>query len=304
MNKNNTHKSVSHPNHASVFHLIPLTRLKNSFLWLYLQIGVDNLYITAAGIAFFSFIAIFPAIASAISIYGLIADPLSVQKQLSELITVLPFEARQLIQVQLNQIVQTSSSALSWGLVLSIVLSLWTANAAMKAIFLGINIAYNQRETRNFLSFNAITMVFTILAIIVVFLSIALVVILPALVNFINIPSALKTAVPYIRWILSVTLIVFFLALIYHFAPNRANPAWHWVSWGSIIATTLWVIASGLFSYYVNHFGNYNVTYGSLAAVVILLFWFYISSLAILLGAEINSEIELQNKKRHHRKRK
>jgi membrane protein len=186
---------------------------------------------------------------------------------------------------------------LSWGLVLSILLSLWSANAGTKALFLGITIAYGEQEKRNFLKVNALTLFFTLLGVIVAIISMILVVVLPAAIGALDIPSNLTMVISWLRWILLAGILALFLAAMYRFAPDRTNPRWSWVSWGSTIATVLWIAGSVAFSFYVSHFGNYNATYGSLAAVVILLFWFYLTSFMILLGAEINSELEMQSKK-------
>jgi membrane protein len=258
------------------------------------QISADNVGITAAGIAFYAFLAIFPTIAAVIAIYGLITDPQTAQQQMSGLANVLPKEAAQLLQGQLSQIARGSSSALSWGLVLSILLSLWSANKGTRALFQGINIAYNEEDNRGFLKGNAITLLFTIMGILLAIISMVLVIALPALTGQLGLSRMMQTAIAVIRWVLLAAVLMAALAVLYRFAPDRENPRWRWVSWGSVIATVLWLAGSWGFSYYVNNFGNFNATYGSLAAVVILLLWFNLSSFILLLGAEINSELERQ----------
>jgi membrane protein len=261
------------------------------------QILIDNVGILAAGIAFFAFVAIFPAIAALISVYGLIVDPQVIQQQLSQLADVLPSQARELIRKQLEQIVSGNSFALSWGLIFSIILSLWSANAGTKALFMGINIAYGEQEKRGFLKVNVLTLLFTLCGMIVAIVSMLLVVVLPAAISAMDIPSDVKTVVSWTKWLLLAVLIAFYLATVYRFAPDRNSPKWNWVSWGSVLATILWIVGSAVFSYYVTNFSSYNATYGSLAAVVILLFWFYLTSYVMLLGAEVNSEIERQSRR-------
>jgi membrane protein len=190
-----------------------------------------------------------------------------------------------------------SEQALSWGAIISILLGLWSANRGTMALVKGLNIAYNQAEKRSFLKLIASTLLFTFGGIIVVIVSIGLIVGLSAIIGVLEIPSTIKTILLLTRWVVLALLILGSLTIIYRFAPSRDNPKWKWVTWGSFIATLVWLAGSGGFSLYVSNFGNFNATYGSVAAVVILLFWFLLSSYAILLGAEINAEMEHQTKK-------
>jgi membrane protein len=258
------------------------------------EISDDNVSIISAGVAFYAFLAIFPAIAAIISIYGLIADPQTVQQHLSSVADVLPRQASELVRSQLGQIAKSSPSALGWGLLLSVFLSLWSANRGTSALFEGLNVVYDEKNRRGFIKNTALTLLFTLLGVIVAIISIALVIALPALAEGLGISGVFMTTLMWFRWILLAGLIMISLAAIYRYAPDRENPKWQWVSWGSVLATILWIVGSLGFSYYVDNFGNYNATYGSLAAVVILLFWFYLSSFIILIGAEFNSEIEHQ----------
>lgn len=260
----------------------------------YRQIGEDNIGIAAAGVAFYAFLSIFPTIAATIALYGLIIDPQTVQQQMNEISNVLPQQSAQLIQEQLGQIARSSPAALGWGLIFSVLLSLWSANKGTQALFQAINIAYNEKNNRGFLKGNLITLLFTILGIVVAILSMVLVIALPAFTSQLGLPDVLQTMVFFARWTILAVVLIAGLAILYRFAPVRKNPQWRWVSWGSVIATVLWIAGSWGFSYYVKNFSNFNATYGSLAAVVILLLWFNLSSFIVLLGAEINSELERQ----------
>ncbi len=252
----------------------------------------DNVGIISAGVAFYTFLAIFPAIAAIISIYGLIADPLIVQQQLSSVAEILPEQASQLMRSQLDQIVSGSHSALSWGLLFSVFLSLWSANRGTNALFKGLNIVYEEKNRRGFIINTALTLLFTLLGVIVTIISISLVIALPAIAVGFGITGSFTTKLMWSRWLLLAGIIMLSLAVLYHYAPQRRGVKWQWISWGSVLATVFWIGSSLAFSYYVDNFGNYNATYGSLAAVVILLFWFYLSSFVILTGAEINFAIE------------
>ena len=273
---------------------IPKKGWKDIFMRVKKENSKDNVGILAAGVAFYAFLSLFPLIAAVISIYGLVTDPQTVQQQLAGLADVLPPQSRQLIQQQLSQITQGSPTALGWGLIFSVLLSIWSANKGTRALFQGLNITYDEQEKRGFFKLNAVTLLFTLLGIIGVIISMVLVVALPVAITNLNLPGPLEGLLRWGRWILLAMLIMGGLALLYRYAPYRENPQWRWVSWGSVISTILWIVGSWAFSFYVSNFGNYNATYGSLAAVVILLLWFFLSGYIILLGAEINSEIEHQ----------
>ncbi|MBD3316931.1 MAG: YihY family inner membrane protein [Chitinivibrionales bacterium] len=261
------------------------------------EVGEDHIGIIAAGVGFFSFLAIFPAIAAVISIYGLVVDPQTVQQQLSQITGTLPPGASQAIGGQLSQIAAGAGGALGWGLALSTLLALWSANKGMKALFQGVNIVYDEKSTRGFIKENALTLLFTLGAVILTIISMVMVVAVPAAVGRLGLPGLAQTAIRWLRWPVLAVLAVFALGLVYRFAPVRENPRWRWVSWGAGIATVLWLVASWAFSFYVSNFSNYNQTYGSLAAVVILLLWLMLTSFIVLLGAEINAQMEGQTER-------
>ncbi|MBD3239780.1 MAG: YihY family inner membrane protein [Chitinivibrionales bacterium] len=261
------------------------------------EVGQDHVSIVAAGVAFYAFLAVFPAIAAAISIYGLVLDPQTAQQQFTQLATVLPEQARGLMTDQLSQIAGASSGALSWGLAFSVLLALWSASKGAKALFQGLDIVYDEESSRNFVVQNALTLLFTIGAIVVAIIAVALIVALPIVINLLPLPPAAQIAARAARWVILAGTAFFGLALLYRYAPSRATPRWRWVTWGAAIATVLWLVASWAFSFYVANFGSYNQTYGSLAAVVILLFWLFLTAFIALLGAEINEATERQTSK-------
>ncbi|AKD04004.1 YihY/virulence factor BrkB family protein [Pontibacter korlensis] len=279
---------------AEAPHQIPGRGWKEVMLRVKEQLGTDNISIVAAGVAFYFFLALFPTLAAIISIYGLVTDPAAVEQHIEELTAVLPSETHEMLTERLRSIAQNSSSTLGWGVALSILLSLWSANSGTKSLFEGINIAYDERNTRSFIELNAITLLFTVGGIVLGGLCFALLVGFPALVGNLGLPGFVQTLIEWGRWPLLALIIMLSLALIYKVAPYRDNPKFKWVSWGSGIATVLWLLGSLLFSWYVNNFGNYGETYGPVAAVIILMLWFNLTSFIILLGAEINSELEHQ----------
>ena len=276
---------------------IPRSGWRDILLRVKEQITRDNIDIVAAGIAFYDFLALFPALIATIMIYGLLVDPANVGQQLQALTTILPSQARELISGQLSNIAGQSPDSLGWGGFVSIVLALWSANKGMKALFTGVGIAYDEEDRRSFIRKNLLTLLFTIGAVFVTIVSASLIVALPVVIGRLGLPTMIETVVRLSRWLILLLLILVSVSLVYRYAPDRARPKFRWVSWGAVIATFLWLIGSWAFSLYVSHFGNYNATYGSIAAVVIVLLWLMLSNFFILLGAEINSEMEGQTKK-------
>ncbi len=254
----------------------------------------DNLSIVAAGVAFYSLLAIFPALVALVSIYGLVADPADVQRQLEAVGGLLPPEAFGVIEQQLREIVTASGGALGLGVIGGIVLALWSAARGMKAMIIALNITYGEEESRGLIRYNAVALLLTFGAIAFFALSVLLIVVVPALLATIGFPQALEPWIAYLRWPLLAALVIVALAVLYRYAPDRDEPRWRWVSWGSVLATALWLGASALFSIYVSRFGNFNEMYGSVGAIIILLMWFFLTAYMVLIGAEFNAELEHQ----------
>lgn len=267
-----------------------LIRVKN-------QLGEHHVSIVAAGVTFYAFLAIFPAIAAVVSLYGLLVDPATVEQQFAQLTDLLPSQAHDLLSGQLKSVASQSSSTLSFGVALSILAATWSAKNGMKSLIEGMNIVYNEKDKRGFLERMALTFVLTLCAVFITILSMTLVIGLPAALGNIRLSEPVALALRVVRWVILGAILLVSLAAVYRFAPDRAHAKWRWVSYGSVIAVVLWLTASSGFSYYVSNFSSYNETYGSLAAVVILLMWLYLSAFIILLGAEINAEMEHQTEK-------
>lgn len=258
------------------------------------QIAQDHIPIVSAGVAFYFFLALFPSLIAAISIYGLVMDPGQVEQQMNQVAGILPDQAAQMISGILQDVAGQAGETLGWGLLLSLLFSIWSAHQGTAAVFEGVNIAYDEIDERGFFKQKGITLLFTLGVIIAGIICTALVVVFPALVESINLPSILQTLILWLRWPLLALFVIAGLGLIYKTAPDRNKPEFRWVSYGAVIATIFWLMGSLLFSFYMNNFGNYNEMYGSFAAVVILMLWFYLTAFIILLGAEINSEMEHQ----------
>lgn len=258
------------------------------------DISKNNLSMIAAGVAFYALLAIFPALAALVSIYGLIAEPADVQSQLQAVGGILPQEAQRIIEGQLTRVVTSSGTALSLGVALGLLLTVWSATAGTKALMTAMNFAYEEQETRSFLKFNALALALTLGGLIIGVIVIALVVAMPALLGSLGLGSLAQTLVSLLRWPLLAVVAMLALAAVYRFGPARRNPKWRWVTWGAIAATVVWLVGSIAFSIYIANFADYNKTYGSMGAVIILLMWFYVSAFVVLLGAALNAEMEHQ----------
>ena len=256
------------------------------------QIGENNVSIVSAGVAFFAFLAVFPAIAALVSIYGLATDPQSIQNQLSQVAGVMPQQAYDILKTQLEELTKTSGSTLGWSMAIGILFSIWSANKGLKSMFTGIDIAYDTENDRGFFKQNGLTLLFTLGAIILVILSMALIVAFPALIGTLGLPSGIESLISWGRWLLLAAVVIWFLGMIYKHAPYKPAPDFKWVLPGALLATILWLLASWGFSLYVSNFGSYGEMYGSISAVVVMLLWLFLSSFIILIGAELNSEIE------------
>jgi membrane protein len=255
-----------------------------------MRIGRDNLMLVAAGVAFYAMMAIFPAIAAFVSIYGLFADPRGVDQRIAEYSSLLPADSLKLLTDALQSFAAKSNSTLSVALVISLSLALWSAKAGVAALMTGLNIANETTEKRTLFIQQATGLMLTLGAIVFAVVALAAVAVLPAISDIL--PFSGQSALAVGRWPPLAVLICFALAVLYRFGPCREKAKWRWITLGSAIATILWLAASGAFSFYVSRFGSYDKTYGSLAAPVVLLFWLWLSALVILFGAEIDAEME------------
>jgi membrane protein len=259
--------------------------------------SADHVPMLAGGVAYFAFLAVFPAMIAAITLYGLIADPGEVADQVRSLAGMLPPETQPLIINQLNSLVSTSGSALGVGLVVSLLVALWSASTATANLIQAINLAYDEEETRGSLKLRGIALLLTLGGIVFMLVTLTLVAVVPPLLDALPIGTAARVVAQVVRWVLLLAMVITALAVVYRVAPNRDAPRFQWASVGALVAAALWLIGSALFSLYVNYFGSYNKTYGALAGVVVLMLWLYLTSYIVLLGAEINAEAERQTRR-------
>jgi membrane protein len=257
----------------------------------------DQVSLLGAGVAFFGFLALFPALAAFTLIYGLVADPATISSQTQTLTASLPPEARTFLVGQLDQLASAPQQSLGWGLVLAIALALWSASGGVGNLITAVNIAYDEEKKRGFVKDKLLALGVTVGAVIFMALIVALMAGVPIVLGFIDVNGPLRWLIEVVRWVLLAALVMLALAVLYRVAPDRDAPKFRWVSAGAVVATVLWLVASAAFSLYVTFFGNYAKTYGALAGVVLLMLWLWLTSYAILLGAEINAESEEQTVK-------
>lgn len=261
------------------------------------QVSRDNTALIAAGVAFYGLLALFPAIVSIISIWALMFDTQQITQQIAAISRVLPPEAAELVRQQAEQAGEGAGTGMNLAAIGGILLTLYSSSKGMKGLMEGLNIIYGEQEKRSLVKKTSITLALTLGAIVVTLVTLGTIIVIPATVALLGLDNVTGTLINLARWPLLLIVAMLALAILYRYAPDRANPRWHWISIGSITAVLLWIAGSIGFSLYVRSFGNFNQTYGSLGAFVILLMWFWLSAFIVLMGAQLNSEMEHQTKR-------
>jgi membrane protein len=252
----------------------------------------DQVPLIAAGVAFFGFLSLFPAVVAAVLAYGLIADPAQIRTQAQDLAAAMPGAARNLLLGQIDALTSAPRQGLGLGLALAVLAALWSASSGTGYLVTAVNLAYDEDETRGFVRRKLLALGLTLGAIIFMLLAIGLFALGAAIAD--GVPTVIRVLLEIARLLLALALITIALAVIYRVGPARDAPRLRWVSVGAAVATVIWLITSIGFSIYVATFGSYAKTYGSLAGVVVLMLWLWLTIYAILLGAEINAESEEQ----------
>jgi len=277
---------------------IPSTGWKDIAWRVYEGIINDRVLLVAAGVTFYALLAMFPATAAIVSLYGLFADGGIINEHLRLISGFLPDGAIEVIGDQVKRIAAQGNTALGFAFLGTFALSLWGANAGTKAIFDALNIIYKEREKRGFIMLTLWSLAFTVGVIVLVVVALAGIVAVPVALKLLGVTGWSGPALlTLLRWPLLYLAILFALACLYRYGPSRTQPRWRWVSWGGAIAGGTWIIGSLLLSWYVANFGNYNATYGSLGAVIGFMVWMWFSTIIVLIGGEINAEMEHQTGK-------
>jgi len=276
---------------------IPAKGWKDILWRVYGNVSDHRILALAAGMTYYSILAIFPALAALVAIYGLFTDPASIAKHLDEASGFIPGGAAEVAREQLTRVASKGGSTLGFTFAIGLIISLWSANAAMKALFDTLNIVYGEQEKRGFLKLNAMSLGFTLAGIAFILSALAAVVVIPIILEYLGLSNAADLLIRIARWPAMFLALAIGLSFIYRFGPSREAPRWRWITWGSAAATIMWIVASALFSFYAANFGTFNETYGSLGAAIGFMTWLWISAIAILLGAELNAEMEHQTKR-------
>jgi membrane protein len=261
------------------------------------ELGSDHVTMVAAGLAMYALLAVFPGLAASVAIYGLFASPASVVEHMQTFSGLLPPGTWELFSRQLQVVASQSQGSLGLAALLGLAVALWGARAGMSALMVATNIAYGEAEKRGFIKQTLVSLAFTLAAILGFLLVLAVGVVLPLALKVFGTSAWVQYLVGALRWLVLGVVAVFGLSALYRYAPSRQRARWRWVTWGSAIAAVLWILVSVAFAFYVGAFASYGKTYGALGGVIALLMWFYLSSFTIVLGAEINSEMERQTRR-------
>ena len=253
----------------------------------------------AAGVTFYALLAIFPAIAAIVSVYGLVADVKTISADIASLGNVLPGGAISVVSEQVKRVASNSHGTLGLAALVGICISIWSANSGVKAMFDALNIVLKEDEKRSFIRLNLTSLAFTVGGLMLVLLAVALVLVAPVLLKYVGLNDRLDWLISIGRWPVLWVGLALVIALLYRFGPSRNDIPWRWISWGSALASLVWLVASMAFSWYAANFGTYNKTYGSLGAVIGFMTWIWISAMIVLVGEELN---ELFDKLEHPQK--
>lgn len=261
------------------------------------EMARDHVSIIAAGMAFFGLLAIVPAIVATLSIWGLLFDPQQMTQQIASISHLLPTEAANIIQQQAQQASQDAMTGMSLAAIGGLLFTIYSASKGTKALIEGLNIIYDEEETRGIVKKTLVTLALTLGWILMTLVALGTIIAIPMIVGLLGLDNMLGTLINLARWPLLFVIVSIGIAILYRYAPDRDEPRWEWTSIGSTLAVLLWVLGSIGFSIYVRNFASYNETYGSLGAVIIMLMWFWLSAFIMLMGAELNSEMERQTKR-------
>ena len=270
-----------------------LSAWKETLLKTWSEQSEDNISLAAAGVAFYGLLALVPLLGAIVLTYGLAADPQSVFKTMRSLTAVLPVDVARLIGDQLMSIVQTSGSKKGMGLLIALAVALWGARNAATSVILAINMAYEVEETRTTVRINLLALALTAGGVAMAVLALFAIAALGYLQNLLpHLAAALVAAGKWLSYLALLLAAAAGAATLYRFAPSHHEARWQWITPGSILSSLLWLALTFAFGFYVAHFGNYDRTYGTLATVVVLVTWMYLSAYVFLLGAELNCAIE------------
>ena len=260
------------------------------------EIAEDRVGLIAAGVAFYGLMALFPAITAFIAISGLLVDPSTVVEQVRGLSGMVPEDVITIITDQATAVAGSREGGLGLAAIFGILVAFYSASKGMASLVEGINVAYDEEEERGFFKLKLVTFALTAFLMLGLLVSLFAMLGVPTLLAFLNFGNVIETLMTIGLWIALLVLTMIGLSVLYRYAPSRDEPEWRWASFGAVAGCGLWLVASAGFAFYVSNFGSYNESFGALAGVVVLLMWFWISAFIILMGAELNAELEAQTR--------
>lgn len=276
---------------------IPAAGWKDTLFRVKKDISDDKVSMLAASMSYYALLACVPALTSLVLLYAWFSNPTEISRHLAEISRFLPKEAEEIIRNQLMTLSSKAPTTLGLSAIGTLLFSLWSASKGSTSVIEAMNIIYGEKECRGFVKRTLMALGFTLLGTLLSLVAIVVVVAMPAITGAFNFGPMFETLGTVAGWVVLLLIFSFYLSTLYRFGPCRQKAKWQWVSRGSLIASVLWAATSLLFSWYASNFADFNKTYGSLGAVVVLMTWFWISSYIILLGGEINSELERQTTK-------
>ncbi|UVD60477.1 YihY/virulence factor BrkB family protein (plasmid) [Rhizobium sp. Pop5] len=286
-----------HGRSAATPEAIPLAGLRDVFWRAFHEILDDRVTLIAAGVTFYLLLALFPALAALVSLYGLVADPVTISEHLRELAILLPPGAFDLLADQIKALVEKRESTLGITFFVGLAIALWSTHSGTLAIFDAMNVAYEEREKRSLVRLNLIGLCFTLCAMVFAVVMVALVGVLPVMLSYLWLDQFKENMALFLRWPLLLFVVAVAVTLVYRFGPSRAPARVRWMTWGAGLTTFAWAVMSVGFSFYLDHFANYNATYGTLGALIGFLVWIWLSVVILIVGAELNAELEHQTAK-------
>jgi membrane protein len=272
---------------------IPLRGWRDVLARVKVDVKRDDVSLLAAGVAFYGLLALVPTLVALVSLYGLVADPADIQRNVNDVLAAAPVEVRRLVESQLTSIVRTSSSSLRIGAVAGVAVALFSASSGVKNLMTAVNRAYHEEETRGLFRLRVTALALTVVLLIVGAVTV-LALLAPHALSGTGVAGVLKAILLVARWALAGLALIVCLAVVYRYGPARDNPRWRWSSPGALLTTVVGVVVSVAFSFYTANFGTYNETYGALGAVVVVMLWLYLMAYAVIAGAELNAELERQ----------
>lgn len=280
--------------HAEAPHRIPPKGWKDIALRVKDEIAADHVGLIAAGVAFYGLMALFPAITALLAIGGLMVEPSQIVDQISQLEGVVPDEVMEIIIGQATQVAGSREGGLGLAVVAGILIALYSASKGMNSLIEGMNVAYDEEEKRGFFMKTFVTLTLTLFLITGLLMGLLATLAVPSVIALVDAGPVTEVLGSLLAWGVLLVMTMAGLAVLYRYGPSRDKPELLWASPGAVAACVLWLAGSAGFAFYVGNFGSYNESFGALAGVVVLLMWLWISAFIVLLGAEINAEVEAQ----------